>query len=60
VPEILEDLNNEKVRDFILELGYDLNPMKGIDGDFYTINRLKDLHELCREIIKDRNNGPMV
>lgn len=51
---MIEDPSNESVRGYIVNLGYDLNPMKGIEGQFYTDNRLSDLHELCREIINER------
>lgn len=54
VPDIIENPTNETVRDMILEMGYDLNPMKGIEGKYYTTNRLEDLKNLVMEILKDR------
>jgi len=42
---------NEKVRDAIVSLGYDLNSMKGVKGTFYTTDRLRDLKAAVAEIL---------
>lgn len=51
---MIKSPSNEDVRDKILELGYDLNPMKGVDGNFYTDRRIRDLKQLACQIIKER------
>lgn len=35
--------------------GLSLNPMKGIEGEFYRSNRKKDLLDVCLEILEERN-----
>ena len=42
------------VRDLIIKLGYSLNRMSGVKGEYYTTNREEDLLELAREIILER------
>jgi hypothetical protein len=39
------------VKQAILDMGYDLNPMKGIQGDFYTDHRYRDLICLAEELL---------
>lgn len=51
---MISNPTNENVRDKILELGYDLNSMKGVAGNYYTNNRLEDLKKLSLEIISER------
>jgi hypothetical protein len=34
--------------------GFTLNPMKGTVGDFYRNNRAQDIHDLCHEILAER------
>ena len=51
---MLDNPTNKKVKDKITELGYDINPMKGIRGKYYTKNRILDLKALAVEIIQER------
>lgn len=45
---------DEAVRKLIVALGYSLNPMSGVPGRYYTLNRREDIVELAREIIAER------
>jgi hypothetical protein len=54
VPKHLDNPTNERVRDRIIDMGYDLNPMKGVKGEFYTTDRFGDLASLAKEIIAER------
>lgn len=52
----MSEKGNKEVKQAILDMGYDINPMKGIKGQFYRENRVRDLHILCREIIEERGS----
>jgi hypothetical protein len=51
VPSKIGKPTNEGVRNMIVEMGYDINPMKGVLGKYYTENRYQDLVDLAREIL---------
>lgn len=57
VPSLINNPTNETVRDLIVSLGYDLNPMKSVPGEFYTTDRMNDLKTLIREILYERSNS---
>ena len=52
-------MTNDRCRGILQDLGYDLNPMKGTPGEFYTTERERDIKALCREILGGRNT-PMI
>jgi hypothetical protein len=56
VPGLIENPTNEKVTQFIKDMGYSINPMKGVQGNFYRKNRCQDLKNLCREILYNRDS----
>jgi hypothetical protein len=37
-------------------MGYDLNPMKGVIGTYYTKDRYKDLVGLAKELLGDADH----
>lgn len=47
----IETMTNEKCQQEIIGRGKDLNPMKGIPGNFYRENRKEDLKRLVLEIL---------
>ena len=51
VPSKISEPTNESVRDMIIEMGYDINPMKGVLGSYYTDNRYRDLVLLAKETL---------
>jgi len=51
LPGKIKNPTNEKIKQAILDLGYDLNPMKGIAGEFYTEHRYEDLIALAKELL---------
>ena len=51
VPSKISEPTNESVRDMIIEMGYDINPMKGVLGSYYTNNRYSDLVALAQEVL---------
>jgi len=51
LPGQIDNPTNEKVRDTITDMGYNLNPMKGVRGTYYTKNRYKDLTDLAKELL---------
>lgn len=56
MPNKLENPTNDKVASTIISQGYDLNPMKGTQGDFYRDSRAEDLFSLTREILQERQS----
>ena len=52
---------DENARKYLTSLGeklkgdsFTLNPMSGIEGNFYTTNRKEDLISLCKELIREK------
>ena len=65
VPEKMAEMNEELSDDaarahldflgkFLKGSDFSLNPMSGIEGDFYRDNRKEDILYLCRELLKER------
>jgi hypothetical protein len=47
----------EKVFNILSDLGYNIYNTRGVPGEFYTTNRLKDLLEAAREVLLEKNNA---
>jgi len=47
----IPDMTEEKLVGIIHNLGFSLNRMSGVPGNYYTVNRYEDLIRLCQEII---------
>lgn len=47
-------MTNLRCQEKILQRGGDLNPMKGIEGSFYTVDRKTDIVIVCLEILESR------
>lgn len=45
-------MTDDRCREEILARGHGLNPMKGIQGNFYRDHRQEDLKQLCLTILK--------
>jgi hypothetical protein len=56
VPDLIENPTDESVKNKIEELGFELCSTKGIDGEFYTVNRLQDLKLVCLDIINEKDS----
>ena len=56
VSEIASEASEDAVRSVIIELGYDLNPMSGTLGEFYTESRVRDIHKLIKDILAERSD----
>ena len=58
VPETNTDnlMTNEKCKFLIMSHGVDTNPLKGIEGAYYTNQREKDLKDLIRLILEERKH----
>lgn len=54
LPGKIENPTNEKIKTIITDMGYDLNPMKGVCGTFYTEHRYEDLISLAENLLKQR------
>jgi len=51
-------LTDDAVKALIVELGYSLNPMSGVDGQYYTADRKNDTIALVMELLRERlENG---
>jgi hypothetical protein len=63
--EVLNCPDNQTAKRIIEQIGkerssagkeFTLNPISGIPGSFYTDSRLRDLKQVCQEIINERNS----
>ena len=54
LPNTLKDPSNEKVINMLLARGYRVFNTRGIQGTFYTTNRLEDLLQATREVLDER------
>lgn len=50
----IKDPTHEKVYNELVNLGYKVYNTRGIEGEFYTINRLEDLIEAAKEVLKEK------
>lgn len=48
--------SHDKVYDKLIEMKYVVYNTRGIEGNFYTTNRMEDLILAAKEIIKEKNN----
>ncbi len=48
--------SHEKVFAKLSEMGYKVYNTRGIKGEFYTDNRLEDLLEAAREVLREKEN----
>lgn len=55
--EKMESPSHQKVFDTLIGMGYKVYNTRGIDGQFYTINRKEDLLEAAQEILQEKLNG---
>lgn len=59
VPGAMGLMTNARCRDLIRAAGIDLNPMSGVPGTYYTIDREADLRRLVILILCERaESGP--
>ena len=54
LPNILEKPTNELVIEILAKRFSPVNVVKGIEGDFYTVNREKDLLWMVNKLIQER------
>ena len=53
-------MTDARARELMIELGtrqsasFTINPMKGVQGEYYRDTRADDIEELCRELISER------
>ena len=52
----LVEPTHDKVFDELTRLGFKVYNTRGIDGEFYTTNRLEDLLEVAKEILNEKKN----
>lgn len=50
----VEDPTHEKVFNLLNEMGYKVYNTRGIEGQFYTDNRLEDLLEAASEVLQEK------
>lgn len=50
----LNSMTDAKLKEIVQEMGFELCSTSGIEGVFYTTNRVQDIKVLCLEIINDR------
>jgi hypothetical protein len=55
--QTMVDPSHDKVFDALTEMGYNVYNTRGIPGEFYTNNRLKDLLEAAQEILLEKQNA---
>jgi hypothetical protein len=48
---------HDKVFGFLTLLGYKVYNTRGIEGQFYTTNRAKDLLEAAKEVLQEKRNA---
>jgi len=48
---------HDKVWGMLTLLGYKVNNTRGIEGEFYTTNRLEDLLAAAREVLEEKQNA---
>ncbi len=53
MPDLPHERTDQGVKRAIEAAGYSRNPMSGVPGRFYTVDREADLKGLVREILKD-------
>lgn len=53
----MENPTHEKVFDKLTKMGYKVYNTRGIQGDFYTDNRLEDLLEAAEEVLHEKRLG---
>jgi hypothetical protein len=54
LPYMMVEPTNEKVFTALEERGFKINNTKGVEGEFYTTNRLADLRIAALEVIKEK------
>lgn len=55
--KIIVDPTHDKVFDTLTQMGYSVYNTRGILGEFYTNNRLKDLLETAKEVLLEKQNA---
>jgi hypothetical protein len=55
--ETIPDPSHEKVFNILTEMGYKVYNTKGIEGNFYKNNRLKDLLVAAKEVLTERQTS---
>lgn len=53
----LENPTHDKVFQTLTDMGYKVYNTRGIQGDFYTTNRLEDLLQAAKEVLKEKLDG---
>lgn len=53
---IIENPTDDSVKEEISKRFYPSNIFKGVEGEFYTTNREEDMMNLCKNILKSREN----
>jgi hypothetical protein len=54
LPGVVKNPTHERVRAILELMGYKVNNTKGIEGTFYTTNRLADLIEATKEVVAEK------
>jgi hypothetical protein len=54
--QTMENPTHEKVFEKLTELGYTVYNTRGIEGNYYTTNRLHDLLEAAREVLTEKQH----
>lgn len=57
IPETMTNPSHDKVFDELTSRGYKVYNTRGIDGDFYTTDRLSDLLLATKEVLKEKHDS---
>lgn len=57
VDKAMENPTHDKVFGYLTLLGYKVYNTRGIEGQFYTVNRAEDLLEAAKEVLQEKINA---
>lgn len=52
--DTMNEPTHEKVYQTLVQMGYEVYNTRGIEGEFYTTDRKKDLLEAAREVLQEK------